>query len=509
MKTQIIQLEPHDDLISVKDKMSWAQAARIVLLWPEKGERILERELDLLMLLRHSAELGTQLALVTHDSEVLFYARRLGIPVFKDTHAAHNERWRRRRRKTPRTSPLHSRAFHENREPTDIFTLRPRKTSPAWHAHPAWRVGAFTLGVMAVLAIAAVLFPRAEITLNPQTQTQQVVFTAFTSPTITEVNPSGAVPMHQLSVIVEGRKTIATSGSVELPRTSARGQVQFTNLTTEAITIPAGTVVRTTTDPPVRFITTEEALLPAGVEQTVEVPILALQPGSQGNLRPGTIQAVEGNLGALLSVHNARSTRGGSETSLPAPNQNDRRRVASRLRDELEQSARAELQSLLNPGDLLLTPIPILVSTLQEKYTPAEMTPSDLLEVQLQLEFQGFAIRQEDLLTLARQVLNASLSTGFKPLDSTPKVELITQPTLGEEHSTRWEMRVSRRIVAELDTKQAITLTLGKPLQRAGELLTRNLPLQSTAHIQVTPRWWPWLPVVPFRILIQAETHGA
>ena len=31
MKTHILQLEPHDDVFSVRDKMGWGQAARVLL----------------------------------------------------------------------------------------------------------------------------------------------------------------------------------------------------------------------------------------------------------------------------------------------------------------------------------------------------------------------------------------------------------------------------------------------------------------------------------------------
>jgi hypothetical protein len=49
MKTQLLALESHDDLISVKDKMSWAKTPRILLIWP-KGEQVELRPLDLKML---------------------------------------------------------------------------------------------------------------------------------------------------------------------------------------------------------------------------------------------------------------------------------------------------------------------------------------------------------------------------------------------------------------------------------------------------------------------------
>ena len=70
MKTKIISLESHDDLISVRDKFSWAKTPRILLVWP-KYEKITLRLLDMKVLQRHADSLGAQLGLVTGQPKVL------------------------------------------------------------------------------------------------------------------------------------------------------------------------------------------------------------------------------------------------------------------------------------------------------------------------------------------------------------------------------------------------------------------------------------------------------
>src|SRR3972149_3670349 len=92
MKTQIITLESHDDLISIRDRMSWAKTPRILLVWP-KSERIPLRPLDLKVLQRHAASLGAQLGLVTRYRSLRREAQALGIPVFKSTGQAQRKPW--------------------------------------------------------------------------------------------------------------------------------------------------------------------------------------------------------------------------------------------------------------------------------------------------------------------------------------------------------------------------------------------------------------------------------
>ena len=77
MKTQLIPLETHDDLISIRDKMSWAKTPRILLVWPSKGQ-VGVRPLDLTLLRRHAVSLGAELGLVTRDAEIYAAARRMG-----------------------------------------------------------------------------------------------------------------------------------------------------------------------------------------------------------------------------------------------------------------------------------------------------------------------------------------------------------------------------------------------------------------------------------------------
>src|SRR5688572_25232771 len=114
MKTQIITLESHDDLISVRDRLSWAKTPRILLVWP-KYEKVTLRQVDLKILQRHALSLGAQLGLVTRARRVREDASALGIPVFESTGKAQRMAWPKlRRRRWPRRAPR--RNLREKRE---------------------------------------------------------------------------------------------------------------------------------------------------------------------------------------------------------------------------------------------------------------------------------------------------------------------------------------------------------------------------------------------------------
>ena len=81
MKTHVIQLEAHDDYISLRDKIRWAKSPRVLLVWPNNGKtRLLD--LDLKLITRFAEDQGAQLAFVCDDLQVIEKSKQYGIPLF-------------------------------------------------------------------------------------------------------------------------------------------------------------------------------------------------------------------------------------------------------------------------------------------------------------------------------------------------------------------------------------------------------------------------------------------
>jgi len=497
MKTQIIQIEPHDDAISVRDKMGWTQTGRLVLVWPARGRlrsagQALARRLDLVLLARHSQSLGCQLALVTIDSQVRDHAQSLGIPVFKSVREAQERRWKRSVRRLLPPGYLEPR-----RRLADV--IRPERT-PAT-IKPAPRVAAFSLGVLAVLSIAAALFPSAEITLSPRTEEQSIHLTIQASESAERVNLSGILPLRTISTIVEGRASIPTTGTTSLPYQTAKGSVTFTNLTDKEITIPAGTVV-SNTDGSIRFTTDREGRLSAGPGMEVSLPVTAALPGSSGNLPAGRVQAIEGDLGVSVSVTNPRPFSGGEDAASPAATDGDRSVLRQKLLTSLEGTARQEIQRSLHTGDLLVDS-PSLANVLEESFDPSGPDPASELVLNLRLEYVVHVVFGADLTALAEAILDTRLPAGYQSLPETLEIEHLTRPQFREPGSVSWQMRAVRTIQAVPNRNQAVSLALGKTPSKAIQRLAETLPLSTAPTIDVYPRWWPVMPLLPFRIAFQ------
>lgn len=500
MKTQIIQLEPHDDTISVRDKMGWSQTGRVVLVWPARG-RLLDRRLDLVLLLRHSQSLGTQIALVTNDPEVRFQARSLGIPVFKSIRKAQRARWRRPGRISFYS---HNQDTHWQDRLTDlqeILSNPMHRDRGARVLSQPLRIGLFTLAVLAVLSIAAVLIPSAEITVSPATKQQELTLAIQASELIDKVNLSGELPIRWSTTIVEGRGSIPTSGSINVPTDYATGEVVFQNLTDQAVLIPEGTIV-STSDLSHRYETQRGTRVPAGAGMEIESPIQALRPGPTSNITTGRIKAIEGDLGVLLTVDNPSPITGGSLSASPAPTAGDREQLKGQLITTLTENAQQEIAESLEPRDTILTETPELVSVISESYSPGEHQPASQLSMILRLEFKAPYISGADQDTFANAVLEANIPSGYSPVPGTMDVTSLTSPIFSAGSTTPWRSKLTQEIQSEPAINQIVSLSLGRSPQNASQAVMENTSLSTPPMIKTTPSWWPVLPFIPIRISV-------
>jgi hypothetical protein len=493
MKTQIITLESHDDLISVRDRMSWAKTPRILLVWP-KYEKVTLRQVDLKVLQRHASSLGAQLGLVSRARRVRADAEALHIPVFTSTGQAQRVAWPKpRRRRLVRRSPRKD--LRQQREQVPV-------KEEAWRTHPAVRVSAFLVGVLAVLTLVALFIPRAEITLIPISKTQSLVLPVSASPSVDSVFITGTIPAREKRVIVDGMQTVLVTGAAVIPQSKAKGIVEFRNLTQQSVTIPTGTVVQNAEG--VRFETTDEGEVAAGVGETLELPIEAVDGGVTGNVEAETINAIEGRLGLSLSVTNPEPAAGGRELPSVQASDADRERVKNLLSKSLEEEARERIADELSPGDLLFDKTLTVSQTLSEEYDPPPGAAGIRLTLSMQVEYSMLFAHASDLTELAVLALNASLPSGFRAADGTDAVtvEPVSNPTLYKDGSTKWTMRAERQIVQQINPAQVTRMIQGFGTWNVESRLKENLPLAGEPDVKLTPSWWPWMPIVPFRISV-------
>jgi hypothetical protein len=92
VKTQIVNIDPHDDYGSIRDKLLWTKALRVILVWPGRGD-VLTSHLDLVLLKRLGQQENIALGFLTFDPRVIAHAIDLSIPVFENLENIPESSW--------------------------------------------------------------------------------------------------------------------------------------------------------------------------------------------------------------------------------------------------------------------------------------------------------------------------------------------------------------------------------------------------------------------------------
>ncbi|HUH96900.1 MAG TPA: baseplate J/gp47 family protein [Anaerolineales bacterium] len=495
MRTQIITLESHDDLISVRDRMSWAKSPRILLVWP-KFERITLRSVDLRVLQSHARTLGAELGLVTRIPNVRRNALGFSIPVFATTAEAQREAW-------PSRPPRLERHRRSSGGALQQMKKQSRVVEAPWRSIWIVRVGFFSVGVLAVLAVAALFLPRAAIKLTPISQQQSITIPVSANPGTESVFVSGSVPAHQTSVLVTATQTMAITSQGVVPNDKAEGIARFTNLTQTDLTIPAGTVIYTTDSPAVRFQTVNITHLAGGSKKFVEVPIVAVQAGSSGNVAAGAIQAIDGSLALSASVSNPDPTAGGTDLTATEAVDADRQHLQEMVRSALDQQARQEINASIGAHDLLLPNTLTANTPSQEIYDPPAGQPGDTLKLTMSIQYGAQYVRAADLERLAQSILDASRPAGFVSEPDTLEFSSTNTFTADPSGATHFNLQAGRVLVRGIPAAQVVFLVRGLSPAGAKQILQSKLPLAAPPTIEMSPSWWPWMPLIPFRITVQ------
>lgn len=508
MKTHVIQLETTDDLVSIRDKMSWAKTQRILLVWSARRRRARLSEIDLTVLNRHAVSLGARLGLVTTQTALRRMAEHAQIPVFRTTAEAQRVDWPTPLR-LPKNPPnltagdaargdekMGDRLRKLRDYRLELAALRPK--NPDGVHGPAARVGFSSLGVLSVLTLALLFVPSAEIRLQPVTQIQALTLPISASPEAKAVSLSGSVPAYTRTLSASGSDSVPASGRLLVPDTYARGTATLTNLTADALSVPEGTVLIAGGETPFRFVTDGTVEVEAGAGSTADVSVRALQAGVGGNLPAETPLAFESALGLSLTAANPARFSGGSDRQKPAPTADDRSRLFTRLSAALQEQA---LAGAITSSDVIFANSLSAAQPTAEAYSPAAGEVGANLSLDLAQDFQVQYASRADLETLARAALDASLPPGYEA--ASPAITLIplSDPVTGSDGVTRWQLRAERRMRAAIRPEAVIDQVRGRTVARA-QVALGTLLLQRAPEIRLAPAWFPLLPLIPLRISV-------
>ena len=494
MKVQIIYLDPHDDYVSALDKLSWAKAPRILVVWPRRG-RILTRRLDLILLQRNAAQRNAQIGLVTHDPEVRAHAKDLDIPVFDSLNYIPEDGWIRHARKQLKEER------HRGPPPADLLT--PPATATTSQSNIINKIIHLSLTALALsvlLLLAAVIVPSAEITLTPLTHTQELELFLSMESTLQIVEDPGSIPARWEHMNVEGSLRLPTTGSITVPSDHATGTVIFTSLTADPITLPSNTGLRASTSDDIRYVTIEQVSLPGEEDAQTSAEVQAVSPGQAGNLDADMIDTVEGALGQLVAVTNPEPLTGGSDEIRAAVANIDRNILMQTLKHQLIEQATTELSGILNADEALVEDSARVTRILDQHYDRQVGDPADSLELNLLLDIAGLIYQPADIETAAGMALEDELPLSTLPVPGTLNIEILSDPKVESGDGGSLTIIASQGIYEKIDFIHLQDRVRARPPEEAASILTNLVDLSTKPQIRIIPQWFPRLPWLGMRI---------
>lgn len=511
-RPEYIQLEPNDDIVHLRDRLSFIRGRKVLLVWPERGTA-LTRKLDIVLVQREARRRNLQIAFVTHDKNVINHARDLGISTFETIGAAEGARWKRLRPKIftqrhhrPETEPT----------PDELIEVASRVRRSQRGLPPLLNL-ITRLVVVVVLCVVVggtvyAVVPSATVTITLTSGQIETTETITASPAQPDVDvEAGRIPATRLRVEVQTSGTVPTTGASTLGNTPAIGVVTFTNQTLSPIVIRAGTQVSTTGFDPVFFRTINEVSLRGGVGQRQDVAIEAIpeSAGERGNLPPGSISIVQGELAAAVTVTNETATTGGENRQFTTVTQADRERLLTLVRVQLQSSAFEEIRQSLGDSQVIVIETIRIVEERADwtrfSHEIGAVTPSLTLDMRAVVE----AVVIDDRFT--RQVMFARLSSR-KPAGKVLLADTFTYERGAVISVTSdeivFEATAQMQVNATVDTTRLAERLAGKTLDEARAIIMASATVNTDVAptFALSPESMTHLPLLPIRITI-ATVH--
>jgi hypothetical protein len=494
MKTHIIHLDQDDNVVSITDKIAWGKAQRVLLIYPPSLDLKLQK-IDFLLILRSAKKKGFSLALVSRVKNVKELAGELNIPVFRSIKNAQRRNW------ASSDSVIIDRSARQSSTDLRQIGLDAKPKGSKWKEQTGFRLFFFSMGVMAVLLISIIFIPSAVVHLDVTDKIQMENLEVTALDTIGIVNLSGVIPAYTLTIEVTGDRVVSVNTKTKIPDKYSVGVILFTNLTEGEIEIPLGTIITRLDNSGIRFETTQRGVVASGVGETLELPIRALTPGEVGNLEANSLGSLVGDLGASLSATNPESTFSGADRITNSPDQADRNGLFDMLEAELKIKAIQAAQDQLSEGVVIFPDTVKLENRLYEIYVPSAGQPGDRLALDLKLSYTLQYSTFTDLEKLGQATLNAGMPEGYVPLsESTIKFDLLSPPITNSLGGTTISFQVNQKIRKDISLIKISQLIQGASLEESYRILEEEFGEEIKPFVELSPSWWPWLPIVTLRI---------
>jgi len=493
MATNPIYVETEEEIPELVERLRRYDGEETMLVLPMRS-RIGQSRFNFQLLRNYAARLGKRVTVVCDDPAVQKMAAESGFPVFgavgllgegipsePEAQPPVKKWWQRARPEATTHVGIAA--------PTRLLTKTATELRPG---RVLLYVTAATLLVVGLFA-AAVFVPSASVTLVAQAQ-------PFAENDVEIQAQPGKAPIHVrvVKVSVSNSQGFKTTGSITVPLAPAIGQVTYTNACktgNPTFYMPQGQRLYDPSNQLYFAQSSGQVAVAAG--STATVNIIAVQPGSVGNVGGGVITQIVPNSYDCLKVTNPQATGGGTDpSSTPQMTEADFDAGRAQLEQELHQSIAQQLATAGQAGEVLSPTIIYGPPQYTTDHQPNDKVPSfsGTMTVVGEGDFYIDAdVKKAYQTYLSQRVPNNQQLLTESPIEATYR---ILSDTAGGNMT--FVGSASAYIAPKLDEAMIRSQIVGRPFAQARFYLEK-LPIRSVT-IKEQPLSLPLMPLLASRI---------
>jgi Baseplate J-like protein len=500
MATNPIYVETEEEIPELVERLRRYHGEDTMLVLPVRS-RIGQSRFNFQLLRNYAARLGKRVTVVCDDPAVQRMASETGFPVF----GAVGPEGEGIPSEPEVAQPL--RRWWQRKEPvatTHVGVGAPRKllTKTATELRP----GRFLLYVTAVTLIVVGIFggvvfvPSASVTLVAQAQ-------PFAQKDV-EIQAQPGKPPIKVRTISSSRSNsqgFKVTGSINVPLAPATGQVVYTNdfpkpkcpginCGSPGIVVPYGQRLMNTNQ--LEFAqSSKNTVVPW--QGTATVTVIAVQPGTVGNVGDRTITTIENNPYDKLTVTNPQATGGGTDpSSTPQMTVADFDAARAQLEQSLHQQIAQTLAAATQQGEKLSETLIFGAPQFTTDHQPNDKVPS--FTGTMTVTGEGDYYTDTDVIQAYKTYLAQRVPNNMQLLTESPIQVQYRLLSAAKGGYLVFVGSASAYVAPKLDEAKIRAQIVGRPVQQARFYLA-TLPIRSVA-IKEQPMALPLMPLLDRRI---------
>jgi hypothetical protein len=138
----------------------------------------------------------------------------------------------------------------------------------------------------------------------------------------------------------------------------------------------------------------------------------------------------------------------------------------------------------------------------EETYEPPAGEPGSSLKLTMTVDYRAKVVAGDDLRQLAVGTLMSSVPPDFLSAPDSLKFSVQSTPVIGDDNEISFVLKAEQILLRKTDEIQVLEYTGGRSKEVAIANLKAGLLLRKPPEVELSPAWWPWMPLIPFRIQV-------